>query len=80
MHLTAYHDDSGNIVAIIARPEDAPPSHIELGRPGVRTTEVEATELTGDLDPEQFHQRLSELISTRRVEFASSTARLTYRT
>jgi hypothetical protein len=80
MQLTAYHDERGNIAALIARPDGAPPSHIELGRPGLRMTDIEAAEFTDDLDPEQVHERLSELIGTQQVEFGNSTARFTSRT
>lgn len=74
MQLTAYHDDNGNVVVLIARPDDAPPSHIEL-RPGLQATEIRAPELTADLDAEQLRERLSEL-RNRRVERSGDGARL----
>lgn len=76
MKLTAYYDESGNIAALIARPNDAPPAAIDLGRPGLHTIEVEATELPADLDLDQLHERLATLISTQRIESGSPTARL----
>lgn len=77
MKLTAYYDESGNIVALIARPDDAPPSEIDLARPGLRMTEVEATEqLSTDLDLDQLHEHLATLISTQRIESGIPTARL----
>jgi hypothetical protein len=79
MKLTAYHDESGIIVALIARPDDAPPSEIDLGRPGLHVAEVEATELTADLDLDQLHERLATVISTQRIESGSPSARLSPR-
>jgi hypothetical protein len=75
MRLTAYHDDEGNIAALIAGPDDAPPAQIELRTP-MRITEVEAPELTVDLDFEQMQERLSELMSGQRVEFEGGRASL----
>ena len=79
MQLTAYHDDDGNIAALIARPDDAPPAHIEM-RMVLRRTEVEAPELTADLDFEQMRERLSELMSGKRVESEGGQARLSDKT
>jgi hypothetical protein len=76
MKLTAYHDERGNIVAVIARPDDAPPSHLELGRPGLRTTEVESDEITDDLDAEQLQERLAGMMSSQRIEADGATGRL----
>ncbi|WP_285687387.1 hypothetical protein [Actinoplanes sp. NBRC 103695] len=75
----AYYDESENIVALIARPDEAPPSEIDLGRPGLRKIDVEATELTNDLDLNQVHEHLAALISTQRIESASPAARLVAR-
>jgi hypothetical protein len=76
MLVTAYHDDHGNVVALIARSEGTPPAHIGLP-PGRYESEVEVPELTADLDPQQISEKLSDLMSNRRVEFDKSTARLT---
>lgn len=80
MKLTAYHDERGNIVALIARPDDAPASEIDLGRPGLHKAEVEATELATELDLEQLHERLAAVISSQRIESGGPTARLTSKT
>jgi hypothetical protein len=76
MKLTAYHDERGNIVAVIARPDDAPAAHIDLGRPGLHRTEVESDEFTDQPDPEQLQERLATLMSSQRIEVDGPTARL----
>jgi hypothetical protein len=76
MLVTAYHDAQGNVMALIARSDGAPPAHMEL-RPGRHESEVEVPELTADLDPQQIGEKLTDLMSNRRVEFDGDTARLT---
>jgi hypothetical protein len=79
MKLTAYHDENGNIIAVIARPDDAPLSYMELGRPGVNMTEIDGSGLTGDLDSDQLHERLADLMKTQRIESGDSASRLVSR-
>jgi hypothetical protein len=79
MLVTAYHDDHGNVVALTARSAGTPPVHIGL-RPGRHESEVEVPELTADLDPQQISEKLSDLMSNRRVEFDRGTARLAPKT
>lgn len=78
MQVTAYHDDHGNLVALIARSEGAPRAQIEL-RPGWPTTEVDVPELTADLDDAQVAVLLSDLRSNRRVDLSGDTPRLTHK-
>jgi hypothetical protein len=66
MRLTVYHDDRGDIAALIARPDGSPPAHIEL-RPGGNVTELQVADLTDDLDSGQLNERLSNILSSKRV-------------
>ena len=79
MKLTAYHDQNGNIIAVIARPDDAPPSSMEIARPGVNVTEINAPELTGDLDSDELHQRLADMMQAQRIESGDPGSRLVSR-
>jgi hypothetical protein len=75
MLVMAYHDGHGNVLALVARSEGAPPGHIGL-LPGRYESEVEVPELTADLDPQQISEKLSDLMSNRRIEVDKGTARL----
>jgi hypothetical protein len=78
MIVTAYHDDAGNIVALVARPDDAPASH-RASQFALRSTEVQEPALTDDLQPSEINRRLAELKSSRRVAVDAGTGRLVER-
>jgi hypothetical protein len=75
MRVTAYHDEQGNIVSLVACADNAPPHTMEV-RPGLSASEVQVPDLTTGLESAQLHRRLAELRDSHRVEVSASTARL----
>lgn len=75
MNVTIYHDDRGNITALVARSDEAPPAHMASQFPS-RITEVQESSLTADLDPAEICKRLAQLKEGRRVEVDAGTGRL----
>ena len=49
MNVTVYHDDGGNIVAVAARSDDAPPEYMGSRLP-LRAVDVQESALTTDLE------------------------------
>lgn len=74
MIVTAYHDDSGNILALIARHRDAPASQISFQVP-VRSTEFDDPTLDG-LGSADIHARLAQLKKSHRVDRGEASGRL----
>ena len=75
MNVTVYHDDGGNIVAVAARSDDAPPEYMGSRLP-LRAVDVEESALTTDLEAAEICKRLAELKSSRRVDIDTGMRRL----
>jgi hypothetical protein len=78
MKLTAYHDDNGNLVALSARPDNAPRSRIET-RPPLTISEIDAPDLPDDADPDVVQDRLSTIVTDKRVEVVNGVAQFSDR-
>jgi hypothetical protein len=78
MQVTVYHDSSGNIVATVARSDDAPSGSMAT-RSGLRSIDVQDDTLTADLEGSEILQRLSQLQEGQQVEVAESRGRLVER-
>jgi hypothetical protein len=70
--VTAIHNDAGQILSLIGRSPESPPAQLEM-RWGQRATEIEVPELTGELDPAQVHDILSDLAENHQVEARGAT-------
>jgi hypothetical protein len=75
MQITVYHDASGNIVAAVARSDDAPAGSMAT-LSGVSSIDVQDETLTTELESAEIFQRLSQLQDNQRVEVAASKGQL----
>jgi hypothetical protein len=72
--VTAIHNDAGEILSLIGRSPGSPPAQLEM-RWGQRATEIEVPELTGELDPAQIFDLLSDLKENHQVEARGANGR-----
>jgi hypothetical protein len=78
MQITVYHDAKGNIVAAVARSDDAPAGSMAT-LSGLRSIDVQDDTLTTELESSEIFQRLSQLKDNQRVEVAATTGQLVER-
>jgi hypothetical protein len=70
--VTAFHNNTGEILSLIARSPGSPPANLEM-RQGQRATEIKVPELTRELDSAQIFDLLSDLAENRQVEARGAT-------
>jgi cytochrome c1 len=76
MRFTVVHDRQGTIQALVVSAPDAPPAQL-VTQPGQRMAEIDAPEVTIDLNGPRLNEDLSDLMETHQVEFQTEQSRLT---
>ncbi|CAM5562145.1 hypothetical protein GCM10010343_73020 [Streptomyces avidinii] len=67
MRVLAVHDSAGQIISLVASPEDAPTVSVEL-RAGEYMHAVDVSELSLDMEESRIYERLAEVAENFRVD------------
>ncbi|MFJ9454025.1 hypothetical protein ACIRST_03000 [Kitasatospora sp. NPDC101447] len=78
MLLTVIHDRSGNILGTVAHPPGTPASGPAL-KPGQYVADIDAPEISADLEPPAVFERLARVAEEHRVELRNGEAYLVRR-
>ena len=73
VRVVAVHDTAGNISVLLASPADAPRAGVKL-EPWQYIHEVEVPDIALDMDDEQLHSRLNEVMENFRVDVHAEAA------